>query len=386
MFEDSLQYILDKYDYPLDEKKIANQPVFPRDSSKLLILDRQTGKIEDHHFYELADFLSDQDVLVLNETKVFPARLLGKKQSGGKVELLLIKQIDLDSFEAISKPGLKMGQKLFFPRRSFLESDGSLCADIDFSDFLQAEVISRDENSAKVRVKFNHSNAALLAEIDLCGFTPLPPYIKPTQSEAEIKEEYQTVYAKEEGSAAAPTAGLHFTEELLRKLEQKGVKIEKITLHVGLGTFAKLTSENLVSKTLHSEYYEISKEVADHLNQAKKLGKRIIAVGTTTIRSLESAVLLSATKNEIQAVAKETNIFIDPPYQFHFVDALITNFHLPKSSLLMLVSAFCSAPNTKQEFSDFLSSGIGQAYLHALENDYRFFSFGDAMLIADYKL
>lgn len=381
MFDDNLQDILDKYDYPLDEKKIANQPAFPRDSSKLLILNRQTGAIKDHHFYELADFLSDQDVLVLNETKVFAARLLGKKQSGGKAELLLIKQIGLDSFEAISKPGLKMGQKLFFPRRSFLENDGSLSADLDFTDFLQAEVIFRDENSAKVQVKFNQNGINLLREIDLCGFTPLPPYIKATQSEEEIKEEYQTVYAKEEGSAAAPTAGLHFTEELLDKLKQKGVQIEKITLHVGLGTFAKLTSENLSSKTLHSEYFEISKEVADRLNQAKKLGKRIISVGTTTIRSLESAVLLSASKKEILAIAKETNIFIDPPYQFNFVYGLITNFHLPKSSLLMLVSAFCSAPNTKQEFTDFLSSSIGQAYLHALENDYRFFSFGDAMLI-----
>ncbi len=382
MFEDNLQDVLAKYDYPLDEKKIANQPVFPRDTSKLLVLDRQTGALEDRRFYELANFLSDKDVLVLNETKVFAARLPGKKQSGGKVELLLIKQINLDTFEAISKPGLKMGQRLFFPRRSFLESDGSLSADLDFSDFLQAEVIFRDENSAKVQVRFNQSNATLLAEIDLCGFTPLPPYIKPTQNEDEIKAEYQTVYAKEEGSAAAPTAGLHFTEELLAKLKQKGVQIEKITLHVGLGTFAKLTSENLASKTLHSEYYEITAEVADRLNQAKKAGKRIIAVGTTTTRSLESAVLLSASQRELSAAAQETNIFIDPPYQFNFVDALITNFHLPKSSLLMLVSAFCSIPNTRQEFTDFLHSKIGQAYLHALENDYRFFSFGDAMLIA----
>lgn len=386
MFDDDLRNVLDRYDYLLDEKKIANQPTFPRDASKLLILDRQNGTIEDRHFYELVDFLSDQDVLVLNETRVFAARLLGKKQTGGKAELLLIKQIGLDSFEAISKPGLKMGQKLFFPRRSFLENDGSLCADIDFADFLQAEVFFRDENSAKVQVKFNQSGINLLREIDLCGFTPLPPYIKPTQNEEEIKAEYQTVYAKQEGSAAAPTAGLHFTEELLVKLKQKGVQIEKITLHVGLGTFAKLTSENLASKTLHSEYYEISKEVADRLNQAKDSGKRIIAVGTTTTRSLESAVLLSASKKEILAVAQETNIFIDPPYQFSFIDALITNFHLPKSSLLMLVSAFCSAPNTRQEFADFLSSSIGQAYLHALENDYRFFSFGDAMLITDSKL
>lgn len=381
MFDDHLQDILAKYGYPLDEKKIANQPAFPRDSSKLLILDRRIGRIEDHHFYELVDFLSNQDVLVLNETKVFPARLLGKKQSGGKAELLLIKQIGLDSFEAISKPGLKMGQKMFFPRRSFLENDGSLCADIDFTDFLQAEVILRDENSAKIQVKFNRRGIDLLEEIDLCGFTPLPPYIKPTQSEDEIKAEYQTVYAKEDGSAAAPTAGLHFTEDLLTKLKQKGIQIEKITLHVGLGTFAKLTSENIASKTLHNEYYEISKEVADRLNEAKKIGKRIIAVGTTTTRSLESAILLSASKKEILAVAQETNIFIDPPYQFNYIDALITNFHLPKSSLLMLVSAFCSAPNTRQEFIDFLSSSIGQAYLHALKNDYRFFSFGDAMLI-----
>lgn len=381
MFDENINDILDKYDYPLSEDKIANQPAFPRDHSKLLVVNKKNGEIKDHLFYELVDLLTSNDVLVLNETKVFSARLLGKKQSGGKVELLLIKQIDLDTFSAISKPGLKLGQKLFFPRRSFLESDGSLSADLDFSDFLQAEVIFRDEDSAKVQVKFNQSNAALLAEIDLCGFTPLPPYIHPTQSEEKIKEEYQTVYAKEEGSAAAPTAGLHFTDELLHQLEQKGVQIEKVTLHVGLGTFAKLTSENLKNKTLHSEYYEIAEEVAARLNQAKKAGKRIIAVGTTSTRTLESAVLLSSSKKEIVSTARETNIFIDPPYQFNFIDALITNFHLPKSSLLMLVSAFCSTPNTNREFEDFLSSSVGQAYTHALENDYRFFSFGDAMFI-----
>ena len=383
MSEESLKDILDKYDYPLSEDRIANQPVFPRDHSKLLVLNRGNAQIKDAHFYDLLDFLNDKDVLVLNETKVFSARLLGKKQSGGKVELLLIKQVDLYTFEAISKPGLKLGQKLFFPRRSFLESDGSLSADLDIADFLQAEVIFREQDSAKVRVKFNQSGANLLAEIDLCGFTPLPPYIHPSQSEETIKEEYQTVYAKEEGSAAAPTAGLHFTDELLKKLEDKGVQIEKVTLHVGLGTFAKLTSENIKNKTLHSEYYEVSAEVADRLNQAKKNGKRIVAVGTTSTRTLESAVLLSPSKKELVASAKETNIFIDPPYQFNFIDALITNFHLPKSSLLMLVSAFCSVPNTSHEFSDFLNSSVGKAYVHALKNDYRFFSFGDAMLIVD---
>lgn len=381
MLDLDIKDILAKYDYPLDENKIANQPVFPRDHSKLLLLNRQTGTIEDHFFYELAELLNANDVLVLNETKVFAARLLGKKQSGGKVELLLIKQISPNSFEAISKPGLKLGQKLYFPRRTYLDETGNLMSDLDASDFLQAEVVFRDEQSAKVRVEFNQSNASLLAEIDLCGFTPLPPYIHPTQSEETIKAEYQTVYAKEEGSAAAPTAGLHFTEGLLVKLKEKGVQIEKIILHVGLGTFAKLTSENLKNKTLHSEYYEISTEVAARLNQAKKAGKRIIAVGTTSTRSLESAVLFSESKKELVATAQETNIFIDPPYQFNFIDALITNFHLPKSSLLMLVSAFVSQPNSQADFNNFLDSSIGQAYQHALKNDYRFFSFGDATFI-----
>lgn len=381
MFDDNIEAILDKYNYSLTDEKIANEPVFPRDTSKLLTLNRNNGQIEDHYFYELADLLSNNDVLVINETKVFAARLLGRKQSGGKVELLLIKQVDLDTFEAISKPGLKLGQKLYFLRRSFSSTDQDLFSDLDANDFLQAEVILRDELSAKVKVRFNRSGANLLAEIDLCGFTPLPPYIHSKQTEEKIREEYQTVYAKEEGSAAAPTAGLHFTEGLLAKLNEKGVQIERITLHVGLGTFAKLTSQNLSNKTLHSEYYEVSEEVAKRLNQAKKNGKRIIAVGTTTTRTLESVVLLSDSKKELIPSAAETNIFIDPPYQFNFIDALITNFHLPKSSLLMLVSAFCSTPNTKQEFSDFSKLSIGQAYQHALDNNYRFFSFGDGMFI-----
>lgn len=377
MFDHLLEQILAKYDYPLREEQIANEPSAIRDHSKLLVLNRQTGGIADRRFYDLVELLTANDVLVLNETKVFPARLLGKKRSGGKVELLLIKQKSLDSFAAISKPGLKVGQTVFFPRRSFLQGDGSLPADLDIADFLQAEVIWRDEESAELQIKFNRSGSNLLTEIDQCGLTPLPPYIHSTQSEEKIKAEYQTVYARQEGSAAAPTAGLHFTESLLEKLQAKGVQIEKITLHVGLGTFAKLTSENLTNKTLHSEDYEITSTVATRLNQAKEAGKRIIAVGTTTTRSLESA----ATGKVLQAQTAETNIFIDPPYQFNFVDALITNFHLPKSSLLMLVSAFVSAPNSNHQFRDFLSSTVGQAYLHAAANDYRFFSFGDAMLI-----
>lgn len=373
-----LNAVLAKYDYPLDEKQIANEPVFPRDHSKLLLLNRHSGEITDRHFYDLLEILTPNDVLVLNETKVFAARILGKKRSGGKVELLLIKQEGTDLFSAISKPGLKNGQQLFFPRRELQHQAFDLANDLNLEDFLEARVVWRDPDSAKIKVQFNLSGVELLNEIDRCGLTPLPPYIKPTQSEEQIKDEYQTVYAKNLGSAAAPTAGLHFTDDLLSKLIDKGVQIEKVTLHVGLGTFAKLTIENLQDKTLHSEYYEISQEVATRLNEAKQKGRRIIAVGTTSTRSLESAVA----NGFLQARAEETKIFIDPPYKFQFVDALLTNFHLPKSSLLMLVSAFCSAPNTKNEFTNFLETTVGLAYSHALQNDYRFFSFGDAMFIS----
>jgi len=373
-----LHAVLANYDYPLDEKQIANEPVFPRDHSKLLLLNRHSGEIADRHFYDLLEILTPNDVLVLNETKVFAARILGKKRSGGKAELLLIKQEGTDLFSAISKPGLKNGQQLFFPRRELQHQAFDLANDLNLEDFLQAQVVWRDPDSAKIKVQFNLSGVELLNEIDRCGLTPLPPYIKPTQSEEQIKDEYQTVYAKNLGSAAAPTAGLHFTDDLLSKLIDKGVQIEKVTLHVGLGTFAKLTIENLQDKTLHSEYYEISQEVATRLNEAKQKGRRIIAVGTTSTRSLESAVV----NGFLQARAEETKIFIDPPYKFQFVDALLTNFHLPKSSLLMLVSAFCSAPNTKNEFTNFLETTVGLAYSHALQNDYRFFSFGDAMFIS----
>jgi S-adenosylmethionine:tRNA ribosyltransferase-isomerase len=380
MSELKLEQILSAYDYDLPDKYIANAAVFPRDHAKLMRVNRQTGNLSDHFFYDLADFLGANDVLVLNETKVFSARLLGKKASGGKVELLLIKQIDLDSFEAISKPGLKLGQRLFFPRRSFTESDASLSEDLEMSDFLQAEVIYRDPDSAKVQVRFNQGGADLLSEIDQCGFTPLPPYIHPTQTEDKLKEEYQTVYAKHLGSAAAPTAGLHFTDQLLDKLREKGVQIEKITLHVGLGTFAKLSMANLEEKRLHEEFYEIKEDVAKRLNQAKQQGKRIIAVGTTSARTLESAVM-SRNVHELSNLKGQTSIFITPPFQFAFVDALLTNFHLPQSSLLMMISAFCTSPNTSATFNDFKQTVVGQAYQRAIDHEYRFFSFGDVMLI-----
>ena len=379
----NLEEILTNFDFVLAKERIAQSPVIPRDHSKLLLVDRNEKSIKDAIFYQIVDLLDENDVLVLNETKVFPARLLGKKETGGKVELLLLKQLTNDSWEAISKPGLKKGQKLFFLKRDFKESLKKGLLDFDEEmEKLEAVVIEREENSAKVKIQFNKSGINLLEEIDACGVMPLPPYIHSKQTENEIRDEYQTVFAKHFGSAAAPTAGLHFTDEIFAKLRAKAVQIEKVTLHVGLGTFAKLTEENLKNKTLHHEFYQIDQKTAENLNKAKEKGKRIIAVGTTTTRTLESAVLLSENKKQLVAGARDTNIFIDPPYKFNFVDALITNFHLPKSSLLMLVSAFSSFPNTDEEFITFKDSLLGQAYQHALDNNYRFFSFGDAMFIS----
>lgn len=384
---DDFDQVLANFDYDLPKSKIANQPLTERDQSKLLMFDRQTALFSDHQFFQLDQFLTDQDVLVVNESKVFPARLLGKKDTGGKVELLLLKQITSDSWQAISKPSLKINQQLYFPPRNYLPDDN-----LDLEDLLQAKVISRSENSAQVEVKFNRADDSLWQAIEKCGYTPLPPYIKNKQSEALRRLEYQTIYAKKVGSAAAPTAGLHFTEKLMEKLKNKGVQIEKIDLAVGLGTFAKLTRNNWQSQSLHQEYFAIDEEVAQRLSEAKKNGKRLVAVGTTSARALESAVInyqKSENKSEknkknsliLKSGKQSTNLFINPPYKFAIVDALITNFHLPQSSLLMMVSAFTSQPNSPSVFQKFSDSTIGQAYQHAMQNDYRFFSFGDAMLI-----
>jgi S-adenosylmethionine:tRNA ribosyltransferase-isomerase len=378
----SLDQVLANFDFHLDKNKIAQAPAIPRDHSKLLLVNRQQNSIKDSIFYQITDYLGDNDVLVLNETKVFPARLLGKKETGGKVELLLLKQLSNNFWEAISKPGLKEGQRLFFLRRESKKALQNGFLELADLEKLEAVVVKREANSAKVEVEFNKSGINLLEEIDACGIMPLPPYIHSKQSENEIRDEYQTVFAKHIGSAAAPTAGLHFTGEVFAKLLEKGVQIEKVTLHVGLGTFAKLTEENIKNKTLHHEFYQMDQETVERLNQAKKSGKRIIAVGTTSTRTLEAAVLESQSKEDLVAGARDTNIFIDPPYQFNFVDALITNFHLPQSSLLMLVSALVSHPNTEEKFTNFQDSLLGKAYQHALDNDYRFFSFGDAMFIS----
>lgn len=335
------------YFYNLPTNLIADKPVSKRDHCRLLTLNKSTGKIDHLHFFNLANLLGPNDVLVLNQSKVFPARLFGKKDTGGEIEILLIHQIKSDTWTAISKPRPKVGRQILFDHN------------------LIGKIIKSDPVSGEIEIKFNYKNAKFFQVLDIIGHTPIPPYIHSTQTEKKIRSEYQTVYADETGSAAAPTAGLHFTKELLSKLTKKGVQIEYVTLHVGLGTFQNLRPENIKSKTLHSESYEIKPIVAKRLNQAKLDGKRIIAVGTTSVRTLESAF----SKNGINPGKNSTQIFIYPPYKFKFVDALVTNFHLPESSLLMLVSAFA----TKDK--------IFNAYQEAIKNKYRFFSFGDAMLI-----
>ncbi|MFZ5376065.1 MAG: tRNA preQ1(34) S-adenosylmethionine ribosyltransferase-isomerase QueA [Patescibacteria group bacterium] len=359
------------YFYHLPKEKIANKPAEPRDHSKLLLLNRQTGQIEHTQFFQIAQNLTSADVLVLNQTKVFPARLFGKKITGGKVEVLLLKQLSINSWQAISRPGLKIGQGLSFAQE------------------LVGEVVAIPEDG-QIELAFNFSDAELLQRLDKIGLTPLPPYIESTAEEDQIRRQYQTVYAINRGSAAAPTAGLHFTDELLEKIAKKGVQIEKITLHVGLGTFQNLRPENIEQRKLHEEFFEIDQQVAERLNQAKKHGKRIVAVGTTTTRALESSWLQSCHKStdettldgSILAGQSSTQLFIFPPRKFNFVDALITNFHLPESSLLMLVSAFTSTPNSSHQFVNFQNSTIGRAYQEAIEKNYRFFSFGDAMFIS----
>lgn len=351
--------ILNNFDYELPQELIAHSPTEPRDHSKLLVFDKQRGKISHYHFYNLVDLLTLNDVLVFNDTKVFPARLYGQKENSTKVEVLLIRQLNSNTFSAIGKPNLKPPQTIIF------------------SDSLSGKINSKHEDGT-FDIEFNQSSQILIQEIDNLGNTPLPPYISSPLTENQARSRYQTVYAKQNGSAAAPTAGLHFTEDLLTKLKQKGVQIEFVTLHVGLGTFQNLRPEQLEIKELHEEHYTLTKTTADSLNQAKKEGKNIIAVGTTTTRVLESA-----TDNHGQLIPQvsTTKIFIQPSYKFKFVDNLITNFHLPKSSLLMLISAFTSSPNTKSKFHNFLKSPIGKAYQEAITNSYHFFSFGDSMYI-----
>lgn len=346
------------FDYDLPKNLIANSPAVPRDSSQLLKIDRKTGQISHHIFRDIAEMLGSNDVLVLNKTKVFPARFFGKKTTGGKIEVLLIEEVKRGIWKALTKPGLKIGQTVTFKGASF-------------------KGVGHEEQT--VLLKTDLDKIELLNLLQEFGTTPLPPYIRNTDPETELRVKYQTVYAEKTGSVAAPTAGFHFTTKLLAKLKSLGVQIEYVTLHVGLGTFAPVKTEKLEDHPMHFEYFEVEKEVVERLNNAKKAGKSIVAVGTTTTRVLETLAI----KN-----SGSTNLFIYPPYKFKFVDALITNFHLPKSTLLCLVSAFVSSPNLpagrqaqKEKFIDFKSSLIGKAYLEAIEKNYRFYSFGDACYI-----
>lgn len=333
------------FDYYLPEELIAQTPLEKRSNSRLLVVDRKTDKIEDKHFYEIIDYLDSNDCLVLNNTKVLPSRIYGKKiDTNANIEVLLLKEID-DYWEVLVRPFRRV-------------KVGTI---INFGDLFTGEIIRKLEEGI-CHIKFNYEGI-FLTLLEKLGEMPLPPYIR---EKLNTKDRYQTIYAKELGSAAAPTAGLHFDEELLEKVKAKGVEIIFVTLHIGLGTFRSVSVEKIEEHKMHSEFYHLSKEAADKLNAAKAQGKRIISVGTTTTRTLES---IYSKYNKFIEVSEETDIFIYPGYQFKAIDALITNFHLPKSTLLMLVSAFYSREK------------ILKVYEHAIKEKYRFFSFGDAMFI-----
>ena len=348
------------FNYILPENYIAQTPASPRDTAKLMVVNREQGTITHKIFKDLSSLLGSRDVLVLNDSKVFPARLIGKKTSGGHAEVLLLRPVGIDTWEAMSR-GLKTPQI------------------VSFTPKLTGHVLSKNTETGFINIKFE-SSENLDDLIDKLGTTPIPPYIHTLLSESVLRREYQNVYAHQKGSAAAPTAGMHFTHELLQTLQHKGIQIERVTLHVGPGTFAKLRPEQIKSKTLHHEWYSIDQSTSDRLNLAKQQGKRIVAVGTTACRVLESAASTTSTASIIPHTST-TSLFIMPPYKFKFVDALITNFHLPESSLLMLVTAFISAPNAPHRFSTFPASLMGSAYQQAIQHHYRFFSFGDAVLI-----
>jgi S-adenosylmethionine:tRNA ribosyltransferase-isomerase len=337
----------DDFDYELPEHLIAQTPLKNRDESRLLILDKKTGNIEHKHFNNIIDYLNKNDILVLNDTKVLPARLIGTKENTGAIiEILLLKNIEHDDWECLVKPArrVKLGTLISF-------GNGEL----------KAKCIKEEDEGIRI---FTLIYTGILYEIlDKLGDMPLPPYI---HEKLKDKDRYQTVYAKNPGSAAAPTAGLHFTEELMDKIKEKGIKILFITLHVGLGTFRPVSVEDVTKHKMHSEYYQMSKEVADELNNAKKSGKKIISVGTTTTRTLET---IMGKYGEFRECSGWTDIFIYPGYEFKAIDSLITNFHLPKSTLIMLVSALAGKDN------------IMKAYGEAVREEYRFFSFGDSMFI-----
>ncbi|WP_370833846.1 tRNA preQ1(34) S-adenosylmethionine ribosyltransferase-isomerase QueA [Acidaminococcus sp.] len=332
------------FDYDLPQELIAQTPVEPRDSSRLLVMDKKTGELEHRHFFNLPEYLKPGDVLVYNDTRVIPARLHGFKTTGAHVEVFLLTRKNATDWEVLVKPGKKLQKG----------------AQIKFSDELSCEILETTDFGGRI-ARF-HYDGIFEEILDRLGETPLPPYI---HEKLQDKERYQTVYNRERGSAAAPTAGLHFTKELLQKIRDMGVEEVFVTLHVGLGTFRPVNESRIEDHKMHREFYTVSQEAADAINKAKREGRRIIAVGTTSVRTLESA----GASGEMKAGGNWTSIFIYPGYQFRFVDALVTNFHLPQSTLIMLVSALSTREN------------ILHAYKVAVQEKYRFFSFGDAMFI-----
>ena len=336
-----------EFDYELPENLIAQVPIEKRDESRLMVLDRKNKTIEHKIFKDIIDYIEPGDCLVRNNTKVIPARIYGKKETGAKVEFLLLNNIERDIWETIVRPGNKLhaGTKVIF-------GDG----------ILTAEIIETMPGGTR-KVKFSY-NGIFNEILDKIGLMPLPPYI---HEDLKDNDRYQTVYAKYEGSAAAPTAGLHFTPELLKKIEENGVKIANVTLHVGIGTFRPVKEENVEDHEMHVEHFYIKQEDVEKINETKKNGKRVIAVGTTSCRVLET--IASEDNGMVKETEGDTNIFIYPGYKFKCIDGLITNFHLPKSTLLMLVSALAG--------KDY----ILKAYNEAVKEKYKFFSFGDAMFI-----
>ena len=333
--------------YDLPQELIAQKHAEPRDHSRLMHLDRKTGEVSHHHFYDLPQFLVPGDVLVINDSKVIPARLLGQKDTGAHIEILLLKQAEKDTWECLVRPGRRL-------------HEGTV---INFYDRLEA-TIGKELIDGKRLVSFRYNKEEnFFAILDEIGKMPVPPYIT---KELDSNDEYQTVYAKDLGSAAAPTAGLHFTEELLQKISDLGVQIARVTLHVGLGTFRPVKEDNITDHIMHSESYSITEENAAIIQNAKNEGRRVICTGTTSCRTLESVY---AAHQCVCACHEDTSIFIYPGFEFKVMDGLITNFHLPESTLIMLVSAFAGYENTMN------------AYKTAVNEKYRFYSFGDAMVI-----
>lgn len=342
-----MKLTLSDFHYDLPTQSIAQSPAIPRDHARLMKIDRTSGQITHHYFYDLPHLISPNFHFIANNTKVFPARLIGSKASGGRVEILLLKKLPHQSYECICSPGLKVGNK------------------INFSNNILTGVIIRAENRIRT-IQFSLSDPTLTETLSSLGTMPTPPYIKQVLGN---NSDYQTVYAKYGFSAAAPTAGLHFTSQL-QTVIKKHFAWHELTLNVGLGTFLPVKENDISAHHMHIESYSLSPTLSRVLSSHPP----VLAIGTTTMRALESNL-------DLQAGTHSTNIFIYPPYKFRIVDALITNFHLPQSTLLMLVSAFCSYPQTKEKFTTFSNSLLGHAYSEAILHKYRFFSFGDAMLI-----